>query len=110
MVKAADQVKETLKHYLAVLKGEGIAVQELILYGSYAARTHSEDSDIDVAVISPDFGKNFLLEGARLTRLAIDVDPDISPRAYSSAELAAARPGDFLYDEVLTKGQVYRPA
>lgn len=73
-------------------------VRRLILFGSYASGTYSEDSDIDVAIVSfSDFGNNFLLEGARLTRLAMDVDPDISPRAYSVEEMASAKPGDFLY-------------
>ena len=42
------------------IKARGIKPQKLILYGSYAAGTHSEGSDIDVVVISDDFiGKDY---------------------------------------------------
>jgi len=42
------------------LEKQGIRVSRLILFGSFAAGRHHEDSDIDLVVISEDFtGKSF---------------------------------------------------
>jgi predicted nucleotidyltransferase len=38
-----------------------------------------KDSDIDVAVVSPDFGKDRFEEGVRLFQIACDIDPRIEP-------------------------------
>jgi predicted nucleotidyltransferase len=40
---------------------------------------HPPDSDIDVAIISPDFGKDRFREGTKLFEIACAVDPLIEP-------------------------------
>jgi uncharacterized protein len=37
------------------LKTKGIHPKKIILFGSYALGTHTEDSDIDILVVSDDF-------------------------------------------------------
>jgi predicted nucleotidyltransferase len=76
------------------------------LYGSQAADTASRDSDIDIVIVSDDFGRDYVKEAVQLKLLALDVNPDISPRPYSVADYRNARPGDFLFDEVIQKGRV----
>ena len=42
------------------LEAKGLRINKLILFGSYAAGTYREGSDIDIVVISEDFtGKNY---------------------------------------------------
>jgi len=53
MGKAA--VLKIIGQFKGVLEKKGIKIERLILYGSYAAGTQREGSDIDLVVISNDF-------------------------------------------------------
>ena len=66
---------ETIKFFMKALGKENIRADKVILYGSYAAGRQREDSDIDVAVISKDFGQDTVEEGMNLFRIACDMIP-----------------------------------
>ena len=68
-----------LKRFQKTLEVEGIQIDKIILYGSYASGKFHKDSDIDVAVVSPDFGVDRFEEGARLFQIACKIDPRIEP-------------------------------
>ncbi|MFZ3065281.1 MAG: nucleotidyltransferase domain-containing protein [Nitrospirota bacterium] len=68
-----------IKRFAAALAEEGITVDKIILYGSYAKGKARPDSDIDVAVVSRDFGKDRTEEGMLLFRIAGEIDPRIEP-------------------------------
>ncbi len=55
-----------------------------MLYGSYASGNVHLNSDIDLAIVSPDFGKNRYEEGKMLLQVAWRVDPRIEPIQISS--------------------------
>ena len=55
MVKTEDQLKNLLSIYIESLQ-KGIHLEKVILYGSYAQGHPRPESDLDLAVISPDFG------------------------------------------------------
>ena len=59
-------------------------VDKIVLYGSYARGRQRSDSDIDVAVVSRDFGKDRIEEGMLLFRIAGEIDPRIEPIPISS--------------------------
>jgi predicted nucleotidyltransferase len=50
-----DAVLRTVRQFKKALESIDIQVEQLILFGSHAAGTAREDSDIDVVVISPSF-------------------------------------------------------
>lgn len=100
------QVEIDVQDYVRILRNNKIAVERAILYGSHAANTADQDSDIDVVIVSKDFGHDYIQEAVRLKLLALDVNPDISPRPYSAEDYAKSRPGSFLFDEVIQKGRV----
>lgn len=75
----AKPVVKTVKKFAAALLKEGITVDRIILYGSYAKGKQRPDSDIDVAVVSRDFGRDRVEEGMLLFRIAGEVDPRIEP-------------------------------
>ena len=54
MAEIDDLVTQSLSRFLAVVQ-EQRQIQAAYLYGSQATGTATEWSDIDVAVISPDF-------------------------------------------------------
>lgn len=69
--KVNDFVKEIKRHKINVTK--------VILYGSRVSGKYHEFSDIDVAIVSPDFGKDRYKEGARLFEIAGKIDTLIEP-------------------------------
>ena len=78
--------KEALKiihKFVRRLRQEGIPVDRVILYGSFAAGKERPDSDIDVAIVSRDFGKDRVEEGIALYRIAGKVDPRLEPVPFS---------------------------
>jgi predicted nucleotidyltransferase len=104
MVKMPLEV--SIKKYLEALRNKNISIKKVILYGSYVNGTSDQDSDIDLAIISPDFGKDSFDEAIMLRKLTRKINLDISPRPYSVKQYQVAEKGDFLYDEIIRKGKV----
>jgi predicted nucleotidyltransferase len=102
---AGKQIEVSIIRYLETLRTKNIKVKKAILYGSHALGTNDRDSDIDLAIISPDFGRDRFGEALMLKKLTRDIDLDISPRSYSVEQYRQAREGDFLFDEIIKKGK-----
>ena len=81
---AKREATKIIKKFVKALKQEGISVDRVILYGSYARGKTRPDSDIDVAVISKNFGRDRVEEGMTLFRIAGKVDPRLEPIPISS--------------------------
>jgi predicted nucleotidyltransferase len=104
MVK--KQIEIIVREYVKALRDRNIRVEKAILYGSYARGQATKDSDIDIAIVSPDLGKDYLEEAVMLKEISEDIDLDISPRPYSSEEYQRANRGQFLHDEIISKGKL----
>ncbi|GBD96809.1 MAG TPA: nucleotidyltransferase domain-containing protein [Nitrospirae bacterium] len=76
---AKKSVIKIIKRFTTALIKEGITVDRVILYGSYAKGKERPDSDIDVAVVSSDFGKDRTEEGMMLFRIAGEIDLKLEP-------------------------------
>ena len=74
-----NQALKIIEKFVKRLRQEGISVDRAILYGSYAAEEGRRDSDIDVAIVSRDFGKDRVEEGMALYRIAGKVDTRLEP-------------------------------
>ena len=79
-----DHAIRVIKKFVNALKREGITIDRVILYGSYAKGNARFDSDIDVAVISKDFGKDRVEEGMVLFRIAGKIDSRLEPVPFST--------------------------
>ncbi len=77
-----------INEYVDLLKQEGVDVSRVILFGSYAKGTAKPESDIDVAIISSQFGKNSLKEMMFLRRIALKIDSHIEPLPFSPKDIA----------------------
>ncbi|MEW6107734.1 MAG: nucleotidyltransferase domain-containing protein [Nitrospirota bacterium] len=73
------EVIKIINKFVRELKLQNIAVDHILLYGSYARGRVRPDSDIDVAVVSRDFGKDRVEEGMRLFRIAGKIDSRLEP-------------------------------
>jgi predicted nucleotidyltransferase len=63
-------VMEKVRKLLEALRAEGLNTTAAYIYGSQAVGTSHRDSDIDVAVVSPDLSGDRLEDWCRLNRLA----------------------------------------
>jgi hypothetical protein len=70
MVKKRHEVKKIISAYRKRLETLGINVSQIILYGSYAKGKPKEYSDIDIAVVSPDFTKFDIFERQEILSMA----------------------------------------
>lgn len=68
MAQAAVAV--ILDYLRKVLTAQGLRVEKLVLFGSQARGTAREDSDIDVAVVSPDFQDKDIFDRVEMTAKA----------------------------------------
>ncbi len=77
--KVLDQIRD----YKRVLEKNKIKIDKLILFGSFAKGTQRKWSDIDLCVVSPQFGKNRFEERVRLMKLSIGGGENIEPHPYN---------------------------
>ena len=83
-----DTPKNLIDAYRKILERNGIKVEKIILFGSYAKGTPRPWSDLDICVVSKQFGKDPHDEMVKLMHLTIDIDPMIEPHPYSPKDLA----------------------
>jgi len=76
---AEFEIIELVKKYLDVLCAEGITVSKAFLYGSYSDGSASDESNIDVMIISDQFQKNNDKIAGKVWRLTSKIDSKIEP-------------------------------
>jgi len=79
-----SKIREMIHKLVNLLMANGIKVEKTFLYGSHASGRSRDDSDVDLAIVSPDFGKDRFEEGKFLFKLAWQIDPRLSPIPISS--------------------------
>lgn len=107
-------LEEIIASYLEALTRAGIRPQKALLYGSQARGAATEDSDIDLIVVSGDFaGLNLRQRAEILGRAAAEIMEPVEARGYTPEEIDLDRPpsASFLH-HVLTRPEIteYRPA
>jgi len=74
-----------------------VQIDQAVLFGSHARGEADEWSDVDLAVISPDFARmSHQKVMDLLVEVALTVDPSIEIRPYTPKDLKEARPTNFL--------------
>jgi len=85
-----------------------IRLEAVILYGSFAKGTANESSDIDIAVISPDFeGLPTWDRQEIIARATVGRAYRLAPIGYSSSEYHSPGPHSFLREIIRTGRVVY---
>ncbi|MBU0568580.1 nucleotidyltransferase domain-containing protein [bacterium] len=70
-----QSILKPIKRLVEVLAEKNIRTNKVILYGSCVEGKNTEYSDIDIAIVSEDFGKNKIEERMLLFRLGSRIDP-----------------------------------
>jgi uncharacterized protein len=101
-----SEIKKIINSLAKILTTNRIAVDKIILYGSYAKGNQRAHSDIDLAIISPDFkGKKIFEIQATLAGLLAQYLSVAELIGYSSDEFQAASPETFI-GEIKRTGKV----
>jgi len=79
-----EKVEKIIHRFTDALAKRGIRIDQVILYGSYASGNMKPYSDIDLAIISPDFGNDKFEESKLLLQAAWRIDPRLQPVPISS--------------------------
>lgn len=83
-----DTPEKLIKAYRKILEKNGIPVEKIILFGSYAKGVSKPWSDLDLCVVSKIFGRDNYGEMVRLKQLTTEVDTMIEPHPYHPKDLA----------------------
>jgi predicted nucleotidyltransferase len=96
MAQIDNAVIDKVQVFISRLKENGINVESDYLFGSYAGNRAGKWSDIDVAIVSPDFSADRLDERICLMKLSSEIDNRIEPVPFHSH--------DFVDDDPLVGG------
>ena len=92
MAQIDNEVINKVQIFIRKLKESGIAVESAYLFGSYAVNRPTRWSDIDVAVVSPEFSADRLDDRIRLMKLSTEVDSRIEPVPFHSRDFIDSDP------------------
>jgi predicted nucleotidyltransferase len=65
---AQSRASEIAQFFRECLKEKGLKVNKVILFGSQARGTATEESDIDIVIVSEEFRRKNIFRRAKLTR------------------------------------------
>ena len=87
-IKSESEVIKKIYKFVELLKQQGVHISKIILFGSYAKSKASADSDIDVVVVSNQFGRDTAQEMMLLRKIALKIDSHIEPVPLSPDDLS----------------------
>lgn len=102
MDQATDRV---IREYQGKLLQMGIVPEKIIVFGSYASGQQSEDSDLDLLVIAPQFeGMDLWERMSLLGRARVGIARPMEILGITPSEAEDPDIGSFIRNEVLEKG------
>jgi predicted nucleotidyltransferase len=100
MAQIAPDVLASVERFLAFVR-QRLRIDAAYLYGSQAVGSARPWSDIDVAVISPDFSDDLFQERVTLMQWAAQIDDRIEPQPFTPERFG---PNDPLAHEISRHG------
>jgi uncharacterized protein len=92
MASISPEIEGIIHRFIALIQKERLILR-VFLYGSHAKGIAGKWSDIDLAVVSPDFSEDLFEERIKLMKLALGIDDRIEPNPF--------RPEDFNQNDPL---------
>lgn len=97
MVKNKNQIEQIVRLYAKEVEKD-YSIEQIILFGSYATGKANEQSDIDVAIVSPDFQDKPEMEILEdLSKKAMKIETSLEVLAFTPEELESPDPRSFSY-------------
>jgi len=95
MVVKPDSILTIVRKYIRELEKHGFKITEAFLFGSYARGTAHECSDIDIALVSPNFTGDRFKDSLKIIPFRRKIDVRLEPMPF--------RPKDFKDDPVMAE-------
>jgi len=102
MVAKTGSIEEIIKKYIEELGKNKIIVSKAILFGSHAKGVATDESDIDVALVSDAFTGDRFEDRRRIVPLRRKIDNRIEPIPFSPADFDN---GGVLAEEIKKNGK-----
>jgi len=102
MVIKKDSVKEIIKKYIRELERNHIHIEKAFIFGSYANGSPGEESDIDVAIVSPVFTGIRFEDRRKIVPIRRKIDSRIEPIPFTPEDFET---GGILIDEIKKSGK-----
>ena len=106
MAQVPDKITSIIELFLEELKKNNIAIEQAILFGSYAQGTYTSYSDIDLALVSSDFKGNRFKDRDKIRRIKLKISSDLEPIPYPPGDFT---PDDPFVKQILTTGIIILP-
>jgi len=81
------KITDIAKQYVKSVKRSGVPISNAYLFGSYAKGNPRKDSDIDICIVSDQFGDDYIDEAVKLRVISFDVDNRIEPVPFTTLDL-----------------------
>jgi len=104
MDRSQTEVIKLIKKFRDGIKS--LSLDKMILFGSYARNKQSEDSDVDLLVVSDDFENIKSFKRAKDLYLDWDVDVDVDFVCLTNKELKKKRNEVGIISEALKEGVI----
>ncbi len=89
---APETILNKTKKFLEIIRESGIIVEEAYLFGSWVQGKANEWSDIDLAIVSPNFEGNRFYDRRKLDDALLEVDTDIQVHPYRPEDFNESNP------------------
>jgi predicted nucleotidyltransferase len=100
-IEPQENIIKKVRQLLDVLALQGVRILAAYLYGSYALGNPHQDSDIDVAIVSPDLSNAHMDDWVRLNVPASHIDARMEVMGFRPEQFHDEHP---LVWEIKTKG------
>lgn len=67
------------QEFIDKVRSSGVFVSNASVFGSWAKGTAHGESDIDVCVVSPSFGRDYIADMVSLRKISLSIDSRIEP-------------------------------
>ncbi|MBM2816437.1 MAG: nucleotidyltransferase [Ignavibacteria bacterium] len=101
MAEIPDLIADKIIRYIKELEQNNFHIQHAYLFGSYSKGNFDEWSDIDIALVSDNFGENNILNKKMIRKITFSIDTDLSPVTYRPEEFT---PDNLFIKEILKTG------
>ncbi|MBW2635849.1 MAG: nucleotidyltransferase domain-containing protein [Deltaproteobacteria bacterium] len=100
MAEKNDDINLKVNQFIEKIKKK-YRISRVYIYGSFAKGTNHKWSDIDLAIISPDFSDDTLSDRLVLMKLGASIDDRIEPYPFSTSRFNETDP---LVNEICENG------
>lgn len=101
MADIPNRIQKIITQYLSALREHGFQIEDAILFGSYARGNANQWSDIDLALVSPEFEGIRFTDKNKIRKITIAISSDLEVLPFNPKDFT---PGNPLVKEILETG------